>query len=331
MAQGERTPKQQVWFDHNLMNVNLLYLGARVLILLDGAYLSRFWCLFESWLALQHPSASGLSTAALSDRCTVVPLPSAAGATTEVLKTKGELAGMWEGKSAEDVHELLSRPDVHVTNAADRRSQLPKLLKLEEAVCEQLNVLQRRDDLEEELTRLCASEPLAVDLERMEATLTSAQEGQVSPAVLERSREAWRVASEEQLGRATHHKLASMAVTSLQELIGIAKRAGVGRTTIELAEVQVGRAQGIHARRDEFAKQTRELQQRMEQNQLELEECVNLGNMGAHDVVDVDDDDELSDGPELDQVVRVLKDRPEVMVFASTSRSSRKSSQVAPV
>ena len=44
MAQGDRTPAQAVVFRHNLQNVNLLYLGMRVLVLADISYLSRFWC-----------------------------------------------------------------------------------------------------------------------------------------------------------------------------------------------------------------------------------------------------------------------------------------------
>ena len=43
MPQGERTAQEKVDFKRMLRNVNLLYLGCSVLILLDGTYLSRFW------------------------------------------------------------------------------------------------------------------------------------------------------------------------------------------------------------------------------------------------------------------------------------------------
>lgn len=43
MPQGERTPAELVEFKHMLSNVNLLYLGMSVLILLDLSYMSRFW------------------------------------------------------------------------------------------------------------------------------------------------------------------------------------------------------------------------------------------------------------------------------------------------
>ena len=43
MPQGmNRTPDEQLEFDSTLPHVNLLYLGARVLILLDLSYMSRF-------------------------------------------------------------------------------------------------------------------------------------------------------------------------------------------------------------------------------------------------------------------------------------------------
>lgn len=44
MPQGtNKTPAEKVQFDFMLENVNLLYLGLKVLILLDGSYVSRFW------------------------------------------------------------------------------------------------------------------------------------------------------------------------------------------------------------------------------------------------------------------------------------------------
>jgi hypothetical protein len=44
MPQGaHRTSDEQAEFDSTLPFVNLLYLGASVLILLDLSYMSRFW------------------------------------------------------------------------------------------------------------------------------------------------------------------------------------------------------------------------------------------------------------------------------------------------
>ena len=51
--QGKRTPAESAAFKHMLANVNLLYLGCYVLVLLDLSYMSRFWTQFEAWLSLQ--------------------------------------------------------------------------------------------------------------------------------------------------------------------------------------------------------------------------------------------------------------------------------------
>ena len=43
MPQGERTEEQKKDFSRMLSNVNLLFLGASVFILLDKSYMARFW------------------------------------------------------------------------------------------------------------------------------------------------------------------------------------------------------------------------------------------------------------------------------------------------
>ena len=43
MPQGKRTPEEKAAFKRMLSNINLLYLGCHVLVLLDLSYLSRFW------------------------------------------------------------------------------------------------------------------------------------------------------------------------------------------------------------------------------------------------------------------------------------------------
>ena len=48
MYQGKRTTPQQSEFDAMLPHINLLYLGASVLILFDNTYMSRFWTQFEA-------------------------------------------------------------------------------------------------------------------------------------------------------------------------------------------------------------------------------------------------------------------------------------------
>ena len=43
LAQGDRKPADKAAFQWQLSNVNMLYLGCSVLLLIDISYLSRFW------------------------------------------------------------------------------------------------------------------------------------------------------------------------------------------------------------------------------------------------------------------------------------------------
>ena len=129
MPQGkQRTPKQQAAFDHMLSNINWLYLGCSVLILLDLSYISRFWTQFEAWLALQCTSADGLTGARDNVRTTIEPIYNANSTIAEYLMT------MWANKSPEEALAILEREDVTVTNQSDKTSQLPKLSKLADEV-----------------------------------------------------------------------------------------------------------------------------------------------------------------------------------------------------
>ena len=42
---------EEAYFGHALSRVNLLYLSAKVLILLDGEHITRFWCVYEAFLS----------------------------------------------------------------------------------------------------------------------------------------------------------------------------------------------------------------------------------------------------------------------------------------
>jgi hypothetical protein len=105
---------------------NLIYMGLRILIILDLSYMSRFWTQFEAWLSMQSASANGVHPAHENDRrCTIVTIH---GAPTSF---KEELVDMWASKTPIEAHEFLSQPDVTVTNQSDKEAQLPKLFKLE--------------------------------------------------------------------------------------------------------------------------------------------------------------------------------------------------------
>ena len=69
MPQGEeKTAAQQADFARMISQVNLLYLGTSVLILLDLSYVSRFWTQFEAWLSMQQATTGKLCRASGSMR-----------------------------------------------------------------------------------------------------------------------------------------------------------------------------------------------------------------------------------------------------------------------
>ena len=112
-----------------LHNIDHLFVGMRVLILLDLSYPSRFWTQYEAWLAMQSVSEEGLfPTPKASRRCAIVPISNANSMAVESLE------GMWAQKTPEEAHAALSRPDVHVTNETDKEMHLPKILTFDEKV-----------------------------------------------------------------------------------------------------------------------------------------------------------------------------------------------------
>jgi len=129
MPQGkQRTLAETVRFKHMLGNVNLLYLGCQVLALIDISYLSRFWTQFEAWLSMQEgSSAKGLRAA--SERRRRLQMVCLHNATTGSEDVK--LQRMWCNVTPKMALELLSKPDVTVTNTGDKVTQLKKIEMLD--------------------------------------------------------------------------------------------------------------------------------------------------------------------------------------------------------
>ena len=156
MPQGQRTASENLHFGWMLQNVNFLYLGCAVLILLDISYLSRFWTQvrapstlgahvrvkrafsadvtafflpcpvqMEAWLSMQLGGSTGLEPAPEGARRCVIEFLHTATSTT-----RDDLINMWSQKTPEDAYALLSKPDVHVTNQRDKVTQLDKVKKL---------------------------------------------------------------------------------------------------------------------------------------------------------------------------------------------------------
>ena len=131
MPQGNRSPSQKLHFGWMLQNVNLLYLGLSVLILLDISYLSRFWTQMEAWLSMQLGGTDGLRPASERlRRCTIETLHTATST------TRDDLIRMWATRTPEEAYTLLSQPDVQVTNQSDKTTQLKKVRGLDPLVCQ---------------------------------------------------------------------------------------------------------------------------------------------------------------------------------------------------
>lgn len=130
MPQGKDcTREERADFKRMLQNINLIFLGMSVLIFLDLSYISRFWTQFEAWASMQTATCNGLQAAALHERR--FEIVSIHNASTTL---QNELVEMWATKTPEQAYELLSKPDVTVTNESDKDAQLPKLLKLNDQV-----------------------------------------------------------------------------------------------------------------------------------------------------------------------------------------------------
>ena len=113
--------------------VNMLFLGTSVLILLDLSYVSRFWTQFEAWLSMQFATPNGLKSAigTATVRHHIVCIQNAAEQSE--LYTKA-LTTSWADKTPLQAHDFLSKPDVTVTNASDKEGQLPKIKALDATV-----------------------------------------------------------------------------------------------------------------------------------------------------------------------------------------------------
>ena len=122
MPQGAETPAQLADFKRMISQVNLLYLGTSVLILLDLSYLSRFWTQFEAWLAMQQATTGKLCRASGAERReTIVTIYNGTATAVKLLEEQ------WADVSPEQAMKVLATPDVTVTNESDKTTQIERL------------------------------------------------------------------------------------------------------------------------------------------------------------------------------------------------------------
>ena len=131
-----RTPAETKAFKAMLPQVNFLYLGCSVLILLDTGYMSRFWTQFEAYIAMRAASLDGLTNAPRNrGRWTTV----APYATDSEKYSIRALEAEWLHCSVERAITKLSEPDVKVTNSSDKELMLPKIKQLDVLVKEMMH------------------------------------------------------------------------------------------------------------------------------------------------------------------------------------------------
>jgi hypothetical protein len=144
-----RSKEEKAEFQLMLDSIPHLYLIAQVLILLDGSYASRFWTLTEAWCSMQTATKKGLlnfiskpedadftgSDVQVGSRCTIKCIHNAAKETTR-MHLSYALVDLVATQTPEGMHGILKKPDVNVTNAKDKETILPKILKYNEDVIE---------------------------------------------------------------------------------------------------------------------------------------------------------------------------------------------------
>ena len=136
--QDDRTPAEKAEFDHMLKAIADLYLTAKVLILLDTMYRTRFWTTMEGWCAMQKVTPQGVRPAREGEsRVTIVCIHNA---------TRHDERALLEmsTKTAEEITKFLASPDVSVTNKKDKTTMLPIVGKTDERVREMMRGLHGR-------------------------------------------------------------------------------------------------------------------------------------------------------------------------------------------
>ena len=116
MPKGKRTVDEQVCFRWGLDHINVLYPIFPVIILLDNNYISRFWCLMESWLSMQKVTNGILSPAEESrQRYTIICMHNANPFLVKAIENG--LANC----SALDAYKTLKKDDISVTNKGEKQ------------------------------------------------------------------------------------------------------------------------------------------------------------------------------------------------------------------
>jgi len=125
-----RTLEDNAAFYTMLSNMVFVYLGARVLVLLDYAYMGRFWTRFEAWVSMLRITEEGLEQEVeeegVEPRCEIRCVHGAHDSLAVALREAYTYEGLRDG-SAEAAVRTLSADSVQVTNGSDKSVQLGKI------------------------------------------------------------------------------------------------------------------------------------------------------------------------------------------------------------
>jgi hypothetical protein len=134
----DRTPAEKAEFDLMLKAIADLYLTAKVLILLDTAYRTRFWTTMEGWCAMQQVTSDGVRPAREGEsRVTVSCIHNATEKDREALLEMST-------KTPAEMSKFLASPDVFVTNKKDKETMLPIVGETDEHVREMMSGMHGR-------------------------------------------------------------------------------------------------------------------------------------------------------------------------------------------
>jgi len=120
------------FFKKSLSLVNLLYLHARVLILLDAQYSSRFWCLYEAFLATHEFDGTTLVPQKVRgfERLEIMSVGSYAVDAELFPDQKALFLRQWGEIDVTRFVTRMKEDDIHVTNRSDKVDQLQSLENL---------------------------------------------------------------------------------------------------------------------------------------------------------------------------------------------------------
>lgn len=130
-----RTEAETAYFRRALSSVNMLYLFFPVLTLLDAEYNTRFWCCFESFLAVH--TFDGASLVSSGTKHFHIQCVGSYGRNRRQMQQldKKRLVVQWTCSTQEALH-VLEGSDISVTNESDKREQLDRLKGLGESLRE---------------------------------------------------------------------------------------------------------------------------------------------------------------------------------------------------